>query len=57
MSAITNGSIVEYKCVKGKVIVEVIEIKDNGKLILATRKLGLIKNVCVEPHRVKLITP
>jgi hypothetical protein len=51
------GDIVEYTYTgNNKINVEVLKVKANGKLILNTRKTtGLIKNVCVLPHRVKLI--
>lgn len=52
---IEKGSTVEYLSVSGKKITTVLEIKKDGKLILDTRKMGLCKNVCILPHRVKLI--
>ena len=52
------GDTVEYKYVSGTAHVKVLLVKPDGKLILETRKpLGLCKNVCVLPHRVKKINP
>ncbi|MEN9338567.1 MAG: hypothetical protein RI945_292 [Candidatus Parcubacteria bacterium] len=50
---IKEGEFVYYSILgRKKVKVKVLKIKPDGKLILATRQLGLIKNVCVKPHRV-----
>lgn len=49
------GSTVEYRSVSGKKRVPVLEVKEDGNLILDTKKLGLCKNVCVKPHRVTLV--
>lgn len=51
---IIEGEFVYYSILgRKRVKVKVLKIKPNGKLILETKKLGLIKNVCVKPGRVK----
>lgn len=54
---IKEGDFVEYTHVGNKkIVVKVLKVKEDGKLILNTRETtSLIKNVCVLPHRVKLI--
>jgi hypothetical protein len=68
-NSIRIGDTVAYNCVCGTIYVIVLSIKQDGKLILNTRKkhkllkplkngqeyVSLIKNVCVLPHRVKKI--
>jgi hypothetical protein len=56
INKIKVGSTVEYMSVSGKRTVKVLKIFPNGNLSLDTRKTGLIKNVTVMPHRVKLIS-
>jgi hypothetical protein len=55
--AIKVGDTVEYPYISGVARVKVLKVKPDGKLILETRKpLGLCKNVCVLPHRVKKVS-
>jgi hypothetical protein len=55
--SIKIGDFVEYTHIGNvKIVVEVLKVKGDGKLILNTRATtDLCKNVCVLPHRVKLI--
>lgn len=49
------GDLVEWFSVSKIKKAKVLKVKENGDLILDSRKLGLIKNVCVKQHRVKLV--
>lgn len=65
---VKKGDIVEYLCVAGLIHCEVLDVKQNGKLVLNTRKehkllnprkngattVFLNKNVCIKPTKVKL---
>lgn len=54
---IKEGDFVQYTHIGNEtIVVKVLKVKENGKLILNTRETTkLIKNVCVLPHRVKII--
>lgn len=52
---IKAGDTVEYFSISKMRKAKVLKVKENGDIILDTKKQGLCKNVCVKAHRVKRI--